>query len=371
MVHTLYRPQARASAWEQAARYAQHSVQFLSDYLWPYRYPQMTAVDGPVSCSGMEYPMLTCIGGRRDTLSLYSVLVHEIGHMWFPMQVGSDERRFAWMDEGLTRFNQAQGMQAFFRGYDRERLARESYLRLAGTGNEVELMRHGDQYPYGSPAYATATYDKMATNLVALRAMLGDSAFRAAYRDYGLWWINRHPTPYDFFYAVERNARRDLDWFWSPWWYGTWTLDQAVAGVRAGAGDSLLVDVEDRGLVPMPVRLRVTRADGTTERVQGPVRPWLQGERRQAVAVADGATVAAIEIDPEQAFPDVNRANNVWRRAATTAAPAAAPTTPPAPASTPAPTPAPAPTQPAPTQPAPPRPTTPTPSTPTPQRPPP
>jgi hypothetical protein len=99
----------------------------------------------------MEYPMLTCIGGPRDTLSLYSVQVHETAHMWFPMQVGSDERRYAWQDEGLTRFNQAQGMQAFFKGFDRERISRDAYLALAQTDSEVALMRHGDQYPYGSP----------------------------------------------------------------------------------------------------------------------------------------------------------------------------------------------------------------------------
>src|SRR4029434_193068 len=99
---------------------------------------QMTALDGVVSCSGMEYPMITCIGGQRDTLSLYSVIVHELGHMWFPMQVGSDEKRYAWQDEGLTRYNQAQGMRDFFRGYDRESLARDNYFRLAGTGREVD-----------------------------------------------------------------------------------------------------------------------------------------------------------------------------------------------------------------------------------------
>jgi hypothetical protein len=89
-------------------------------YLWPYPWPQMTALEGPASCTGMEYPMMTCIGGPRDTLLLYSVQVHETAHMWFPMQVGSDERRYAWQDEGLTRFNQAQGMQAYFKGYDRK-----------------------------------------------------------------------------------------------------------------------------------------------------------------------------------------------------------------------------------------------------------
>jgi hypothetical protein len=313
MVHTFYRPRVRAWAWDQSARYAQHSVEFLSDYLWPYPYPHMTALDGPVSCSGMEYPMLTCIGGARDTLGLYSVTVHEIAHMWFPMQVGSDEKRHSWMDEGLTRFNQAQAMQAFFPGYDREALSRQNYLGIAGTGNEVELMRHGDRYPYGSPAFGVASYDKMALNMVALRGLMGDSAFRAAYRDYGLRWLGRHPAPYDFFYAFERNAGRDLDWFWGAWWYETWTLDQAIAEVRP-AGEGLEVVVEDRGLAPMPVHLQVTRADGATSRVEVPVGVWLGGARRHVVAVDSAATVTALEIDAARAFPDVDRSNNVWRR---------------------------------------------------------
>ena len=105
--------------------------------------------------------------------------------MWFPMQVGSDEKRFAWQDEGLTRFNQAQGMQQFFKGLDREGQARESYQRLARADGEVELMRHGDLYPYDTPAYGVASYDKMATNLVALRGLVGDRRFREAYREYG------------------------------------------------------------------------------------------------------------------------------------------------------------------------------------------
>ncbi|HEY9014850.1 MAG TPA: hypothetical protein VIM84_07295, partial [Gemmatimonadales bacterium] len=83
-INSLYRPSRIEWAWDQSARYARHSIEFLSGFLWPYPYAQMTALDGVVSCSGMEYPMITCIGGQRDTLGLYSVTVHEFAHMWFP-----------------------------------------------------------------------------------------------------------------------------------------------------------------------------------------------------------------------------------------------------------------------------------------------
>ncbi|MET0398913.1 MAG: M1 family metallopeptidase [Longimicrobiaceae bacterium] len=317
-IHTFYRPERVSWAWDQSARYARHSVEFLSRYLWPYPYPHMTAVDGIVSCSGMEYPMMTCIGGRRDTLSLYSVTVHEIAHMWFPMQVGSDERRYSWQDEGLTRFNQAQAMREFFNGYDLESIARNQYLDLARRGSEyaggqVELMRHGDLYPTSGGAFGVASYAKMGTNLVMLRALLGEETFMRAYREYGRRWLGKHPQPYDLWNTFEDVSGRDLDWFWRTWWYETWTLDQAIGEVRI-TGDRMEVEVMDRGLAPMPVRLAVTRADGRVERIEVPVDVWLAGARRHTVPVSGAATVVRVEIDPENAFADIDRSNQAWTR---------------------------------------------------------
>jgi hypothetical protein len=312
-INTFYRPEARKWAWDKSAEYERHSVEFLSSYLWPYPWPQMTALEGPASCSGMEYPMLTCIGGPRDTLLLYSVQVHETAHMWFPMQVGSDERRYAWQDEGLTRFNQAQGMQAYFKGYDREVLARNSYLGIARTDDEVPLMRHGDLYPSGTAAYGVASYDKMATNMVSLRAMLGNEAFLSIYRTYGLRWLSKHPTPFDFFNTFNTMNGQDLSWFWRTWWYETWTLDQAIGPVTS-TGEKLSVTIEDRGLAPMPIRLAVTRMDGRVERLVVPASVWLTGAKKYVFSLDGASTIRSVEIDPENAFPDVDRENNKWVR---------------------------------------------------------
>ena len=312
-INTFYRPEARTSAWDRSAAYERSVIEFLSTYLWPYPWPQMTALEGPASCSGMEYPMLTCIGGRRDTLSLYSVQVHESAHMWFPMQVGSDERRYAWQDEGLTRFNQIEGMQAYFKGYDRETQSRDGYLSLAATDSERPLMRAADLYPPSSRAYGIASYDKMALNMIALRAILGDTVFLSAYRTYGLRWLYKHPTPYDFFNTFDELSGQDLDWFWRPWWYDTWTMDQAIASATV-AGDKMNVVIEDRGLAPMPIRLAVSRSGGRVERVVVPASVWLTGARRDTIALDAPATITALEIDPEQRFPDVDRSNNRWVR---------------------------------------------------------
>jgi hypothetical protein len=310
-VHALYRPDR--DAWRHAARYGRFSVEFLSRFLWPYPYPHMTAVDGIRSCGGMEYPMMTCIGGAgRDTASLFGTTLHEIGHMWFPMIVGSNEQAHAWQDEGLTSYNTSQGAREFFGRSDDVSLF-QGYVGWARFGEEVELMRHGEQYPVGSPAYGVASYGKMASILRMLRGLVGDETFQRAYREYGRRWANRHPTPYDFWNTFNDVAGRDLSWFWRTWFYETWTLDHALGDVTP-AGDGLDVVVEDRGLAPMPARVAVTRSDGTVERFEVPVEVWLGGARRHTVRVGNAATVTRIDIDPEHLFADVDRENQTWKK---------------------------------------------------------
>jgi hypothetical protein len=311
-IYTLYRPEQRINHWDQSARYSQYSIQFFSRYLWPYPYPHMTAVDGITSCGGMEFPMMTCIGGQWDTLGLYEVVTHEIGHMWFPMQVGSDEKRYAWMDEGFTQFDQSQSMDEFFKGFDDEERNRKEYLDFAESGNEVELMHHGDRYP-NYPAYGVASYYKPATILVALRGLLGRETFHKAYTEYGRRWLYKHPSPYDFFNTVNDVSGQDLSWFWRTWFFETAHLDQAIDTVSA-VGDSLDVVIDNRGKAPMPVHLVVTRTDGHTDSLTLPVDVWLQGAKKTTVRIAREPSVKQVEIDPAKDFPDVDRGNQVWPR---------------------------------------------------------
>lgn len=311
-VESFWRPEMRRSHWDEAARYGRHSVGFFSHFLWPYPYPHMTVVDGPTSCGGMEFPMMTCIGGQWDTLSMYEVVTHEIGHMWFPMMVGSDEKRFAWMDEGFTQFDQSQAMDDFFKGYDDEAENRQPYINLAVAGGEVELMHHGDRYPSYS-AYATASYYKTATVLVALRGVLGRDLFHRAFTEYGRRWEFKHPTPWDFFDTIEDVAGRDLSWFWRTWFFETWKLDQAIDTV-APVGDSLEVTISNRGRAAMPVHLVVTRTDSRADTLDLPVSVWFEGAKRTTARVAREPAVKTIEIDPGREFPDVDRSNGVWPR---------------------------------------------------------
>ena len=311
MIYSFYRPDALRSGWGSSAAYARRSISIFSKVLWPYPYPHMTVVDGPSSCGGMEYPMLTCIGGDWTERTLFDVEAHEIAHMWFPMQVGSDEKRYAWMDEGMAQYFQSVAIDAQFPGADDEGENRRNYVGAARYGKETEMMRHGDKYPDYS-AYGTASYFKPATVLVALGGVIGDSTLMQGIREYGRRWSGKHPMPTDFWDTMNQVSGRNLDWFWRSWYYETWKLDQAIAEVERANQDTLIITVENKGKAPMPVLLVARGASGDTTSLTVPVDAWLQGEKKVTVRMAVPDDFTRVEIDPAQRFPDADRSNQSW-----------------------------------------------------------
>ena len=310
-VDAVYRPSA--PRWANAARYGQHAIDFFSRYLaLAYPWNHMSLIEGGgIMGGGMEFPMMTLMGSynTRSDSALYYVTAHELGHMWLPMIVGTDERRHAWMDEGMTSFNENQSRKEFFPGEDSEHSDREGYLEVARAGEEGEMMRWTDHHYPGRAG--TASYSKPSTVHSALQGLLGEDIFLPAYREYIRRWAFKHPTPWDFFQTIEDVTGRNLEWFWRAWYYETWTLDQAVADVRE-IGDGTDIVIRDLGLVPMPARVQVTRENGEVLDLEVSVDTWLAGEMEAVLTVPDGSPVDRVEIDPEGLFPDVDRDNNVW-----------------------------------------------------------
>jgi hypothetical protein len=183
---------------------------------------------------------------------------------------------------------------------------------VAGHDAEVPLMRHTDLVsPYG--ARTVAAYSKPAAVLAALRGVVGPAPFDSAMRTYARTWAFRHPQPWDFFNTVQRVTGRDLGWFWTPWFFETGVLDQAIESVRPVSGGVEVV-LRDLGDNPMPTTVVVTSANGAQTEEEVPVEQWLGGSGRRTVTVLVPTMGAAtrVELDPKQLFPDVNRANNVW-----------------------------------------------------------
>ncbi|MDX1440144.1 MAG: M1 family metallopeptidase, partial [Rubricoccaceae bacterium] len=323
-INAFYRP--GTASWERSAEFGRFSVEHLSDLLLPYPYPHMTAVEGLIG-GGMEYPMMTLIGGAPNDQSLFFVTYHEIAHMWFPMVVGSNEKWFTWMDEGLTSYNTNLGVDDFFDGsapnrpevdaWDRRR---QAHYFLAGTGYAVEPMRHNDLFPLGggtsqvdpiqNASRGVASYNTPAVLLHTLSGIVGNSSFLAAYRSYAERWAYKHPYPYDLFNTFEDVLGQDLDWFWTPTLFETWTVDHAIADVQESAQE-VIVRIEDHGLAPMPAPVVVTYADGRSEERRVEVQHWLSGATEAALTFPGGDVVEVV-IDPNEYVIDIDRSNNEW-----------------------------------------------------------
>lgn len=303
--YAFYRPQ-RAETWAQAASYVDFTIATLSEWLLEYPYTRATTAEGPIG--GMEYPMLVFISGGPSLRSLAGVTIHEMAHQWFPMMVGSMEARFVFMDEGFVSYLDSEA-SAILWGDAPPRWGENSgYLRVAGTEEEVPILRHTDLVsPYG--ARGLAAYTKPAVMLGALREMVGQDVFQAAFRDYTRSWAFKHPQPWDFFNTVERHAGRELDWFWVPAFARTAIHEVGVVEVRR-EGSASVVILSRSGDLLLPTPVRITLADGSVLERRVEADTWRAAGDRVELMVP--GQVGAVELDPEGLFPDVDDANDRW-----------------------------------------------------------
>jgi Peptidase family M1 domain len=309
LVQTFYH--ADATPWEEANTMVRFALRHFSGALGQYPWPQVSAIEGLIE--GMEYPMVIFCPSLQKREDQYWVLMHELGHQWFPMQVGSDERRYPWMDEGFNTFADYDAAEAFFKGsaygdtVRRELLS--AYTATAIPGSEQPMITKPDEV---RQLYWTA-YQKPALMLTILReSVLGRDEFDRAFREYARRWKGKHPQPADFFRTMSNETGRDLDWFWRGWIYTTARLDQAVDSVRAGR-DTTFLYLSNRGEMVLPVTVELRYDDGTTETRNLPVETWDLGSRF-TYRMATTKRLAGVLIDPRRFYPDIDRENNAWKR---------------------------------------------------------
>ena len=307
LIQTFYRPSA--TPWEEANRMAWFTIKHFSETWGTYAWPQATSVEGLVE--GMEYPMITFVPSIEKREDQFWVLTHELGHEWFPMMVGSDERRYPWMDEGFNTFIDYGSAEGYFKGtaygdtVRRELLT--DYRVSAVPGNEQPLIDR----PVEQRDLAWAAYQKPALMLTILRdALLGRETFERAMREYVRRWTFKHPQPTDFFRTIENVSGRDLDWFWREWIFTTARLDQAVDSVTQ-TGDTAFIYLSTRAEMVLPVTLELRYADGSTEMRDYPIEMWNLGTHFTA-RVGTAKRVVGVVVDPRDVYPDVDRANNRW-----------------------------------------------------------
>lgn len=224
-----------------------HTMKVYSKYSFDYPYPTAQSINGPVG--GMEYPMITFNGPRteleEDGTRTYSrsekefligVVIHEIGHIYFPMIVNSDERQWTWMDEGLNTFIQYLAEKEWDINYRSDRGEPRWITDFMSSRNQVPIMTNSESLlQFGNNAYA-----KPATALVVLReTILGRELFDQAFKEYANRWKFKRPTPYDFFRTMEESSGVDLDWFWRGWFYSTDHVDISLNNIHIATLDTL------------------------------------------------------------------------------------------------------------------------------------
>jgi Peptidase family M1 domain len=309
---------ASKSMWGRSTEYVKASIEHYSKQWFEYTYPVATNVAGVVG--GMEYPGIVFCGYTASEGSLWGVTDHEFGHNWFPMIVGSNERKFAWMDEGFNTFINSISTPAFNNGeYGSandivNRITPSSARGMFGedTDGLMNIPEVIQQYNLGNAAYF-----KPALALTLLREdVLGKERFDEAFRTYIKRWAFKHPTPWDFFRTMEDVSGEDLAWFWRAWILNNYALDIAVNGVeyedRSKPEKGASISLENLDKMAMPVTIKVTEVGGKITNIQLPVEVWQRGSN-YSFHVNTTAKIKSVEVDPNNRLPDLNRDNNVLK----------------------------------------------------------
>ena len=338
VIATSLYPKEGNPLWEKYSTWAvAQTLETYSEHTFDYPYPIAYSVSA--AAIGMEYPMICFNFGRTDENGEYSdrtrngmigVIIHEVGHNYFPMIVNSDERQWTWMDEGLNSFVQYLTEQEFAKQPYAVDVYNGEFPSRRGPAKNIISYMKGDKdfimpimtnsesiYQFGANAYG-----KPATALNILRtAVMGEELFDHAFKTYSQRWMFKHPTPEDFFRTMEDASAFDLDWFWRGWFY---TTDHVDISVDSFSKIDVTINEEDGlpmgkhyyqanftnvGGLPMPIHLEFTFTDGTTEYQVIPAEIWRFGDEASKVFSFD-KTVQSLTVDPKELTADTETGNN-------------------------------------------------------------
>ena len=306
------------TAWTRSTEYLKASIETYSNNF--FEYPWNVAVSSGGITGGMEYPGMIFNNYNETKARLWFLIAHEIGHNWYPMIVGSNERRYMWQDEGFNTYINYIATDVFNKGeyvndsayYDKGFFASRDYMQFMQYKDPLmtvsDAMDEEQHYQF---------YGKTAYGLNLLRTVVvGKERFDYAFRKYTEAWAFKHPTPYDFFHCINNGTGEDLNWFWKGWFFTTWKLDQAVTGVTYidnNPAKGALITIENKGKLIMPVIIKITQSNGSTATVQLPVEIW---QRRGTYTYKYTSTnkIGKVVLDPEHVLPDVDRQNNEWSK---------------------------------------------------------
>ena len=317
---SVYPPESTgASRWGRSTEYVKFAIEHFSARWFAYPWPVMVNLGG--HGAGMEYPGIVFDDKLDAGKDLFWITTHEVGHSWFPMIVGSNERRDAWMDEGFNTFIDVYASDAFNHGEYAPKRDSEYAEHGGNPASEILPMladRHApitltpaDQINevYRHPV----SYFKPALGLVLLREqILGPQRFDPAFRAYIAAWAYKHPSPSDFFRFMDSEAGEDLSWWWRAWYFDNETMDLSLdkaVYIDGSYAHGLRVTVTARDRLVMPATIEIRFIDGAVQRATLPVEAFFKGGTA-TLDVSTDKQVRDVTIDPDHALPDSDRSNN-------------------------------------------------------------
>ncbi len=298
--------------WGRSTEYTKASIENYSRRWFEYPYP--VAVNVASNIGGMEYPGIVFCGYGATEADLWGVTDHEFGHTWFPMIVGSNERKYGWMDEGFNTFINSIAEVDFNKG---------EYKTIRQTMDQVTPYMFSETMEsiYHTP---DAMKEKNIGNLLYLKPgyglkllrdeILGPDRFDYAFKEYIRRWAYKHPTPMDFFRTMDNASGENLSWFWKGWFMENYLNNQAIVSVEnPTTTEGALVTIMNVEQMALPVHISYETITGKKGTVKLPVEVW-NNTNTWKLRLPTLEPIKKVELDADKVFPDVDFANNVWER---------------------------------------------------------
>jgi len=305
-VDVAYRKESKE--FYEVARIARETIKFLSSEMpgYPFPYPKLTVFNGS---GGMEYPMMVNDGTTTTRARTIELTSHEISHTYFPFFMGTNEKKYAWMDEGWAVMLISDFQDRTSNAINQIKREIRRYSQIAGEDMDLPMMV--SSLYMRSRTYRNAAYSRPSIAYHLLREIMGDEKFKNALHLYIDRWNGKHPIPYDFFYTFNEVNGENMNWFWIPWFFDYGYADLAIKNVNTHDKQTEVV-IEKLGLLPIPIKTKIVYADKSEEFINYPATVWKDNTNEYRFIFSHDVDILSIEIDGEYT-PDINRENNIYK----------------------------------------------------------
>jgi len=302
----------KATDFPFVAGFIKHSLKWFSEN-WPgvaYPYEKMTIFQG---FADMEYPMMANNSSQRDTTFTKFVDDHEIVHTYMPFYMGTNETRYGFMDEGwATAFEYLIGQEEL--GNERateffKMFRVNGWVTDASQSQDVAIITPSSDL--NGAALGNNEYGKAALGYLAMKELLGDDDFRLCLHSYMDRWHGKHPTPWDFFYTFNDVSEKNLNWFWSSWFFSNNYIDVSVANATK-TKTGYTVTVDNKGGMPAPFDILISYDDNTSDTVHQTPEVWQKNIKQASIAVKTSKKISSLKLEGG-IYMDADKSNNSWQ----------------------------------------------------------